>query len=81
VGIFALSKEELSNNGKKGGNYSKENNLGLFAMSKEQKSELARKVNSQRWKCTETDYVSTAAGLSNYQKSRGINTTKRIRIE
>lgn len=81
VGIFALSKEELSNNGKKGGNYSKENNLGLFAMPKEQKSELARKVNLQRWKCTETDYVSTAAGLSNYQKSRGIDATKRIRIE
>ncbi len=40
-------------------------------------------TNSQRWKCCETGYVSTAAGVVSYQRVRGIDTSKcnRQRVE
>lgn len=36
---------------------------------------------AQRWKCLETGYVSTACGLSTYQKARGIDKSKRVRVK
>jgi hypothetical protein len=36
---------------------------------------------SQRWQCTVTGYISTPAGLSNYQKKRGIPSHNRVRIQ
>ena len=57
---------------------------GLFAMTAEQKSEKNKKAgkttSSQKWKCTVTGYISTPAGLSNYQRAKGIDTSKRVRI-
>jgi hypothetical protein len=58
----------------------------------EQRSEIAknrelnkspeerRKSSLQKWKCLESGYVSNAPGLSHYQKARGIDTSKRVRI-
>lgn len=43
--------------------------------------ERGRQTSSQRWRCTVTQYVSTPAGLTNYQKPRGIDTSNRERIE
>ena len=40
----------------------------------------AKILNSQRWKCTVTGHISTPGGLSRYQKSRGIDTSLRIRV-
>jgi hypothetical protein len=40
----------------------------------------AKKINAQRWKCLETGFISTPAGLSSYQRARGIDTSLRIRI-
>ena len=88
LGIFGLTKEEKRKNsikggsigGKKGGRKNKENNLGIFSLTKEQRSENSKKMLSQRWKCTETDYISNPSGLSKYQNVRGIDTSKRIRI-
>jgi hypothetical protein len=77
VGIFALSKEERSKNAKQ----LYESGSGFGSMTYEQRMENGRKTSSQKWKCLETDYVSTPAGLSHYQKKRGIDTSKRIRIE
>lgn len=37
-------------------------------------------INEQKWECLETGFVSTAGGLSHYQKKRGIDKTKRKRI-
>lgn len=37
-------------------------------------------VNKQKWKCLETGYISTAGGLTHYQKKRGIDIFKRERI-
>lgn len=44
-------------------------------------SQTGKKISSQKWVCLETGYISNAGALTNYQKSRGIDTTKRIRVE
>jgi general stress protein YciG len=80
LGLFSLTKEQMIENGKKSGKRAKELGLGIFALTPEQRSENGKKLNSQRCKCTETGYVSTPAGLSNYQRARGIDTSKRVRI-
>jgi hypothetical protein len=83
-GMFALSPEEKKKhaikNGKKGGEKNKENKSGIFTLTKEQLQENGRKTNSQRWKCLETGFISTPAGLSSYQRARNIDTSNRIRI-
>ncbi len=89
LGVHALSKEELSEAGKKGGkiggNKNKENKTGICGLSPEEKSEAGKKggkvTNSQKWQCTQTGYVSTAGGLSCYQKAKGIDTSKRIKVD
>lgn len=68
-----------------------EGNKNYWAnLTKEQRSELAKKQyanippdrrsNNQKWQCTETGYVTSPGGLSRYQKKRGIDTSKRIRL-
>jgi len=37
-------------------------------------------VNKQQWQCIETGFISTSAGLTHYQKKRGIDVSKRKRI-
>ena len=63
--------------GKKGGSVCRDNKLGIFGMSDEQKRlssiKGSAKVRSQRWRCKITGYVSNPCGLSNYQKGRGID--------
>lgn len=82
----------MSSNGKKGGNKggnkSKELGVGIFAMTKEQNSKSSRKGGkiggklscSQKWKCIETGFISNPGNLTKYQRARGIDTSKRIRI-
>ncbi|MDX1370944.1 MAG: hypothetical protein R3321_00650 [Nitrososphaeraceae archaeon] len=41
---------------------------------------MAKNLNKRCWKCLETGYISTAGGLTQYQKARGINTKNRIKI-
>lgn len=81
TGIFSLTPEELSKNGKK----TQKLGIGIFSQTKEQLIKNGKKsakiINSQRWECCETGYVSTSAGLSVYQKARGIDTSKRKRIK
>jgi hypothetical protein len=36
---------------------------------------------SQRWMCLVTGYISTACGLSHYQKARGIDKSQRVKLE
>jgi hypothetical protein len=40
-----------------------------------------KKSTSQRWQCLETGHISNPGGLSNYQRARGIDTSRRIKIE
>jgi hypothetical protein len=84
TGIFSLSSEEKLEVRSMGGKKAKELGVGVHSYTKEEKIELGRRggttTSSQRWTCTETGYISTPAGLSNYQKKRGIDTSKRHRI-
>ncbi len=80
-GIFGMSSEELSEAGKRGLKTQKENNIGIFGMTLEQRRKNAKKINSQKWQCTVTGYVTNAGALTGYQKKRGIDTSNRIRIQ
>ena len=96
LGIHGLTLEQLIENGKKGGKKSKELGIGVHGRTKEQMSEDSRKggkiggkiggklgseiTNSQKWMCEETGFVSTFGPLTIYQRNRGIDTSKRVRI-
>jgi hypothetical protein len=80
IGIHGRTKEQRSEDGKKGIQKQKELGVGLYGLTTEQRIETAKKVSSQKWMCLETGHISTPGGLSNYQKARGIDTSKRKRI-
>jgi hypothetical protein len=50
-------------------------------MSKEQRQQNVKKTNSQKWMCLETGFITNSGSLSRYQNKRGIDTSKRIRLE
>lgn len=58
--------------------------IARLGITPEKRTEASKKgaaiMNNQKWKCTETGYISTSGGLSRYQKSRGIDTSKRLKI-
>ncbi len=89
AGFHALTKEQRSEIGKRAGQKHKENGTGIFSMTREQRVENGRKggklgakvQNSQKWKCTVTGFISTSGPLSRYQKSRGIDTSNRVKVE
>ena len=84
VRMRELSKEEKEKNiqnGKRSGNRVIELKLGIHSLTKEQRSDNSKITNSQKWMCTETGVVSTSGPLSRYQRKRGIDTSKRKRIE
>ena len=76
-----IDREQCSKNGK----YLYENKLGSHAQTTEERKELASKggknSSSQRWMCLETGHVCNAGPLTTYQKNRGIDTSRRIRIK
>ena len=85
VGIHGLTSEQKTEARSKGGNKTYELNSGVFSRSQEKIEEDCRKggiiVNSQKWICLETGYISCPGGLARYQRKRGIDTSKRKRIE
>jgi len=89
IGVHNRSKEQMTEDGKKGGKISGKSNyekgIGIHAQTKEERSELGKKggktASSQKWKCTVTEYFSTAAGLTHYQKARGIDISNRIKVD
>ena len=80
-GLANFSKEERIENGKKSGQRCYELGVGIHALTKEERIENGKKTSSQVWECTVTGYRSTPAGLSSYQKARGIDTKNRRRIK
>lgn len=84
VGIFGLTPEERTEIGRKSAKITERLGIGIYALTLEQKSENGKvggKVaGNQRWKCTETGFVSNAGALTIYQKKRKIDTSKRIRL-
>jgi len=74
IALFGRTKEQVSEDARKGGK------IGGKLGSKEDKSKAGKKANSQKWMCLETGYITNSGGLSNYQKKRGIDTSKRVRL-
>ena len=84
--------EKMSADGKKsgknGGRKTYELGVVLYGIAPEEKVEVCRKggkvggkiTSSQKWMCKETGFVTNAGNLTKYQKARGIDTSKRIRI-
>ena len=81
IGFFGMSFEQRSQNAKKANETHKRNGTGVYALTYEDRSKMAKEVNTQKWMCLETSHISNSGGLSRYQKARGIDTSKRIRIE
>lgn len=93
VGIWAFTPEQKSNVLKKAskiggaimGKRHKENGTGIFSLSKEEKLKVCsmggKAINSQKWMCLETGYITSPGPLTSYQRARGIDTSKRKRIE
>jgi hypothetical protein len=58
---------------------------GIYSLTDEQKfersSRAGKNTSSQKWMCEETGYVTNAGALTVYQGNRGIDTSKRKRIE
>ena len=80
LGFHSLSQEEKQKNGIKGGNKVKEMGIGIVALTAEQRRELGKNTGNQKWMCLETGYVTAPGALSNYQRARGIDTSKRKRV-
>jgi len=81
VGIHGRTKEQMSEDGRKGGLKCKENKTGVCGISPEQQSIRMTKTNLQKWECLETGFITNPGNLTKYQKARGIDTSKRKRIE
>jgi hypothetical protein len=93
TGVHGLTPEQRTENGKKyghlggkvSGKMQYELKIGIHGMSREERQKNAKRtmteLNSQKWMCMETGFISTPYGLSRYQNTRGIDKSKRIRIE
>jgi hypothetical protein len=79
-GIHAMTFEERSEISKITVKKLMEDKKGIHALTTQERSETAKKVNAQKWQCTETGYTTNAGALTIYQKNRGIDTSNRIRI-
>ncbi len=92
-GIYSISKEdrtEISRRaGKISGQKSFENKTGVCGRSKEKMSEDGRKggkisskkLNTEKWICLVTGYISTSGPLTIYQRKRGIDTINRMKVK
>lgn len=109
IGVHSLTKEQLSENGRKGGKIGgkiggkmvgerigqmcKDRKIGVCGLTKEQRIENGKrygskagklgsaKTNSQKWICLETGYITNPGALTVYQRAKGIDTSKRERVE
>ena len=81
TGIHAFTKEKKFQVCSNGGIKSYELNLGVHSLTSQEKSNIAKRTNSQKWKCLETGFITNSGSLSRYQMKRGIDTSKRVRLE
>jgi len=70
----AKNKISKANSGRKWNKESIEN------ISKIRKG-LSPKINQTKWKCLVTGHISTAGPLTGYQKARGIDASKRVKLD
>jgi hypothetical protein len=76
TGVHARTKKQMSEDGKK----AYQMRVGAHGLTIEEKKAIGKKSCSQIWECTITGYRTNAPGLTNYQKSRGIDKSLRVRI-
>lgn len=81
---LSVANKHRSRGGQVSGKSAHEQGYGMFALTeKERKNNSSRggkSVSSHKWMCLQTGHISNAAGLATYQKSRGIDTSKRVRL-
>jgi hypothetical protein len=96
LGGKAISREQFQEMGRRGSQVQIENKIGIYgwndeqkrqrniranrAQTSEQRRQAAQAQHAQKWKCTVTGYISTAAGLSHYQRHKGIDTSNRTKV-
>ncbi len=76
TGIHSFGEQQRIDIGKKSGNKNKETGH-IQELGKKQSKQL----NSKKWMCLITNYVSTSGPLTIYQKSRGIDTSLRVEVD
>jgi hypothetical protein len=80
-GLFGMNDEDMKKariaGGKKQGNTCKEFKIGICGLTKEQRSENAKKQNKIKWRCLITGHISTYNALSRFQNNRGIDKSMR----
>ena len=81
AGIHSQTQEDKVNCGRK----TFELGVGCHSLTTEEKSEYGKmgglKTSSQVWQCLVTGYKTNAGALFVYQRNRGIDTSKRIKIK
>lgn len=88
-GLAFLSPEKIKKRTQKSNNTQRKRKTGIYKFTKEERKKNSSKggkiaskiMNSQKWKCTITGFITNPGSLSRYQKARGIDTSNRIRIE
>jgi hypothetical protein len=85
TGVCGRTSEQMSEHGRRGVISRRENKVGWC--DSELQRELGKRgavvLHSQRWMSTHPDfesYVSTPGGLSRWQRSRGIDTSYRVKL-
>jgi hypothetical protein len=53
---------------------------GRANMTPVQRIAIAKKASATRFQCTVTGYICNAGALTNYQRARGIDTSKRVKV-
>ncbi len=83
-GIHGMTFEEKSIRSKRNGLKHKENKTGVCGRSRKRIIEDGKKggkiSGNQKWKCIETGFITNAGNLTKYQRARGIDTSKRIKL-
>jgi hypothetical protein len=80
LGIFARTKEQMAEDAKKSVETHRQNKTGAFDPERKIHSKGGKSCCSQRWQCIETGFITNPGNLTKYQRARGIDTSKRIRI-
>jgi hypothetical protein len=81
IGIHGLSKEENSEAGRLGGYKTKETGVGIFDPNLDNFNSNKQKERAKiLFQCPHTGKISTGGPLARWQKKRGIDHTKNIRL-
>ena len=81
VGLYGRTEEFMSNHGKR----MYEERKGIHCLTSEELAKYAsisgKIVSSRKYMCLETGFIANAGNLARYQRARGIDTSKRVRLE